>query len=128
MHATRAVQLHAWRLPAFVREILLVAVAALTYFGVRNLTVGAAPQAFANADRLRDLEQHARIARGATATAVLRITDAYNFPRSACRPTMAAGLRVYPPNQTAAKLVPFPFLACSRTGPVFMSVQAVQPA
>lgn len=75
---------------------------------------------------------HARrtitLARGATATAVLRIADADNFPRSVCRPTMAAGLRVYPPNQTTAKLVPFPFLACSRAGPVFMSVQAVQKA
>lgn len=61
MHATRAVPLDAWRHHAFIREISLVAVAALTYFGIRNLTVGAAAEAFANADWLRDLEQHARI-------------------------------------------------------------------
>lgn len=61
MHATRASQLHEWRPQPFFGEILLAAVAALTYFGVRNLTVGAAPEAFANADRLRELEQHARI-------------------------------------------------------------------
>jgi membrane-associated phospholipid phosphatase len=61
VHAARALQLHGWRPPAFVLEILLTVVAALTYFGIRNLTVGAAPEAFANADRLRDLEQHAGI-------------------------------------------------------------------
>jgi hypothetical protein len=61
MHPTRAVSLHEWRHHAFIREILLAAVAALTYFGVRNLTVGAAAEAFTNADRLRALEQHARL-------------------------------------------------------------------
>ncbi len=39
-----------------LREALLVALAALTYFGVRNLTVGAAPEAFANARRIARLE------------------------------------------------------------------------
>ena len=55
MHATRAVPLDAWRHHAYIREISLVLVAALTYFGIRNLTVGAATEAFANADWLRDL-------------------------------------------------------------------------
>jgi hypothetical protein len=68
------------------------------------------------------------LANGATATSVLQITDVYNFPRSACRPTTAAGLRVYPPNQTAAKIVPFPFAACSRTGPAYLSTEAVKKA
>ena len=61
MHATRAVPLHEWRRHAFIREILLAAVAALTYFGIRNLTVGAAAEALANADRLREVEQYVRI-------------------------------------------------------------------
>jgi membrane-associated phospholipid phosphatase len=61
MHATKASHLHEWRPRPFIGEILLAAVAALTYFGVRNLTVGAASEAFANADRLRELEQHAHI-------------------------------------------------------------------
>jgi hypothetical protein len=38
----------------------------------------------------------------------------------------AGGLRVYPPGQTASKLVPFPFRACSRSGPGYLSVEAVQ--
>jgi hypothetical protein len=39
-----------------LREALLVAVAALTYFGVRNLTVGASSEAFTNARRIERLE------------------------------------------------------------------------
>jgi curli biogenesis system outer membrane secretion channel CsgG len=65
------------------------------------------------------------LASGATVTAVLQIGDTGHFPPSTCRRVTAAGLRVYPPNQTAAKLVPFPFSACSRTGPVYLSVEAL---
>jgi Protein of unknown function (DUF4232) len=65
------------------------------------------------------------LANDATASATLRVVEAGNFPSSACHMTNAAGVRVYPPNQTAAKVVPFPFAACSRTGPVYLSVQAV---
>jgi hypothetical protein len=66
------------------------------------------------------------LANGATASAVLQVVDVLNFPRSVCRPTRAAGLRVFPPNQTVSKLVPFPLLACSRSGPAYLSVQVVQ--
>jgi hypothetical protein len=65
------------------------------------------------------------LANGATATAVLRITEAGNFPSSACHRVSAAGMRVYPPSQTASKVVPFPFDACSRPGPGYLSVEAV---
>jgi hypothetical protein len=51
---------------------------------------------------------------GAGASATLQIVEAGNFPRAACGPVTAAGLRVYPPNQRASKVVPFPFAACSR--------------
>jgi hypothetical protein len=62
---------------------------------------------------------------GATATAVLQITEAGNYPRSDCRQVTAAGLRVYPPGQKQAKLVPFPFAACSRTRATILHVEAV---
>jgi hypothetical protein len=68
------------------------------------------------------------LADGASAKAVLQITDVANFPAATCRPVNAAGLRVYPPNQTTSKIVPFPFRACSRNGPVYLSVEAVQHA
>ncbi|HWX97325.1 MAG TPA: DUF4232 domain-containing protein [Solirubrobacteraceae bacterium] len=64
-----------------------------------------------------------RLLPGATATAVLRIVDAANFPSSSCREVTAAGLRVYPPGQTASKLVPFPFKTCSRAGTANLAVR-----
>jgi hypothetical protein len=70
--------------------------------------------------------QRVTLANGATATATLQIAEAGNFPRATCRQVTAAGIRVYPPNQTAAKIVPFPFQACSRTGPNYLSVETVQ--
>jgi len=63
---------------------------------------------------------------GKTATALLQIVEVGNFPPSACRPVTAAGLRVFPPNQTRAKVVPFPFGACSRSGPVYLTVGPVR--
>ena len=66
------------------------------------------------------------LADGATATEVLRIVDVSLFTPSACRPVTAAGLRVYPPNQTASKVIPFPFRACSRSGLGYLSVQAIR--
>jgi uncharacterized protein DUF4232 len=66
-----------------------------------------------------------RLGIGGLASALLQITDVGNFPRSACRPTTAAGLRVYPPNQTGSKVIPFPFSACSRTGLAYLHVAVV---
>jgi hypothetical protein len=65
------------------------------------------------------------LANGATASAVLRIIDAGALP--SCAPVSAAGLRVYPPGQTRAKVVPFPFQACSRAGKSDLIVGAVAP-
>jgi hypothetical protein len=39
--------------------------------------------------------------------------------------TTAAGWRVYPPNQTASKVVPFPAGASGKAGPVYMHVGPV---
>jgi hypothetical protein len=66
-----------------------------------------------------------RLADGATASAALRIVQAANFPPASCHRRAAAGLRVYPPNQTASKAVPLPFQACALQGPVYLSVKAV---
>jgi Protein of unknown function (DUF4232) len=64
------------------------------------------------------------LASGATATAVLAITDVGVFPAGVCHPVTAAGLRVYPPNQFTSKLVPYPLRACT-TGQVFMHAGVV---
>ena len=62
----------------------------------------------------------------ATATAVLQVVDAGNYPRAACHPVTAAGLRVYPPNQTRSKIVPFPIPVCSKTSPHILFVGPVK--
>ncbi len=61
-----------------------------------------------------------------TATVVLQITVAENFPSSSCSPVTAAGLRVYPPGQKESTVVPFPFVACGKSGPRYLHVEAVQ--
>jgi hypothetical protein len=65
------------------------------------------------------------LAPGATASSALRIAATGVFPASSCRATTAAGLRVYPPNQTTSKIVPYPFGACSKAGATYLQVQAV---
>jgi membrane-associated phospholipid phosphatase len=62
MHAAPTLALHERGRSSFARELALAALAALTYFGVRNLTAGSAAAAYANADRVARLEERARIA------------------------------------------------------------------
>jgi hypothetical protein len=63
---------------------------------------------------------------GETASAVLQISQAANFPPAACHRVAAAGLRVYPPNAFTSKVVPLPFSACSRSGPAYLHVERVR--
>jgi len=77
------------------------------------------------AARLPAHPRRVTLRRGATAVATLQIVEALNFPKSRCHPMMAAGLRIFPPNTRASRVVPFPFLACSRRGLVYMNVKPV---
>jgi hypothetical protein len=61
-----------------------------------------------------------------TATVILQIAVAENFPTSVCSPITASGLRVYPPGQKESTVVPFPFVGCAKAGPQFLHVEAVQ--
>jgi hypothetical protein len=61
------------------------------------------------------------LARGATAHAVIGLTDPGFFPASACHPANAIGLRVFPPNDTKSTVVGFSFKACKTKGPKFLS-------
>jgi hypothetical protein len=60
-----------------------------------------------------------------TGHATLGIVETGVFSTSVCAPTIASGLRVFAPNQSRAAFVPFPFSACGRGGPKFLSVSAV---
>lgn len=68
-----------------------------------------------------------KLTNGATASAQLRVVDPGNFSPSACHETMAAGLRVSPPGQSASKVVPIPFATCSLASQKTLSVGVVKP-
>jgi hypothetical protein len=79
----------------------------------------------AGRDRARS-PRRVTLAPGQTAHVILRIVNVANYPRARCRPVEAFGLRVYPPNARASAEIPFAFRACSRRGPVYLSVRAVE--
>ena len=68
------------------------------------------------------------LANNATATAMLAVTNAENFPPALCHLKMAAGVRVTPPDQSAAKIVPLPFGECTLKMPQILVIESVQKA
>ena len=71
--------------------------------------------------------ENATLGRSDTATVVLKITDVGVYGPSTCDDASAAGLRVFPPNQSTSTFVPYPFTACSHTAPTVLTVEAVEP-
>jgi hypothetical protein len=69
-----------------------------------------------------------RLANDATGYALIRYSDVITGgggPKP-CDAVISAGLRVFPPGQTAAKQVPLPLPACTRPHVVYMNVEPVQ--
>jgi Protein of unknown function (DUF4232) len=65
------------------------------------------------------------LAPGATANALLQIVDALNYPSSACSPTTATDLRIYPPNQLDPLYLATTAQGCSKNSQVlFISAVA----
>lgn len=62
---------------------------------------------------------------GGTAHVILQIVDVFNYSPTACNPTKAYGLRVYPPNQKASVVLPLTFEACAKGGPTYLAVDPV---
>ncbi|MGH3183937.1 MAG: DUF4232 domain-containing protein [Streptosporangiaceae bacterium] len=65
------------------------------------------------------------LAPGATATAVLQIVDALNYPASACSPVKATNLKVYPPNQRAPVYLANTSYGCAKSVQILF-ISAVQ--
>jgi len=63
---------------------------------------------------------------GGSVFANFGITHASFYPAATCRPTTAAGLRVYAPNQVYAKIIPFPFATCNSTSMSNLKIYPVQ--
>ncbi|WNM33717.1 DUF4232 domain-containing protein [Streptomyces sp. Li-HN-5-11] len=66
------------------------------------------------------------LAPGATGNALLRITDAGNYPTAQCHPTATQYLQVYPPGQTTPIYAPYNSTACAGMIGI-LSVSAIQP-
>jgi hypothetical protein len=67
------------------------------------------------------------LAPGQTAHSVLRVTSTKTFQPTACVQVNAPELRVTLPDQVRPTFVPLHLSACSKKGPKFLSVQAIQP-
>jgi hypothetical protein len=67
------------------------------------------------------------LAPGQTAHSVLRVTSTGAFQRTECAQVIVPELRVMLPDQLRPTFVPIHLSACSKKGPHFLSVQAIQP-
>jgi hypothetical protein len=64
---------------------------------------------------------------GQTANALLRITQAGNYPASECDPRPTTYLQIYPPNQTTPIYLGYKSTGCSSSAVNLLSVGVVQP-
>ena len=85
-----------------------------------------AVRATGNRTRTVTLKAATSVFRPAVATTTLGISNGVTASSPSCHAVLAAGLRVYPPNQKAALAVPLPFAACANRGPHFLNVRAIR--
>jgi hypothetical protein len=64
---------------------------------------------------------------GQTAHSVLRVAGTGTFQPTVCARVTASELRVVVPDQVRPEYMPIHVSACSKPGPKFLSVQAIQP-
>ena len=89
------------------------------YPGVSGVTLGGT-QIGSPAARYSNNPHTVTLANGATTHALVGVVNAGVIPAPQCHPVTASGLRVYPPNQTQSRVVPYPFPACSTSGPIYL--------
>jgi uncharacterized cupredoxin-like copper-binding protein len=63
---------------------------------------------------------------GQTGNAVLRITQALNYPSATCSPKATMFLRIYPPNQTTSTDLAFKSTGCTSTKVNLLTIGVVQ--
>lgn len=66
------------------------------------------------------------LAPGQTASALLRVSQALNYPQATCSPAATTFLRVYPPGQTQAILLPFKATGCTSNSVKLLTVGVMQ--
>ena len=66
------------------------------------------------------------LAPGQTANALLRITQALNYPSATCSPTATTYLQIYPPNQTTAIYLAYQSTGCTSKSVNLLTIGVVQ--
>ena len=66
------------------------------------------------------------LAPGQTANALLRVTQAVNYPSATCSPAKTAYLQVYPPNQTTAIYLAYSSTGCASASVNLLTIGVVQ--
>jgi hypothetical protein len=67
------------------------------------------------------------LAPGQTGNALLRITQALNYPQAKCSPKKTTYLQIYPPNQTTPIYLAYATTGCSSTSVNLLTIGVVQP-
>jgi hypothetical protein len=105
--------------------------AACTLFGYPGVALaGGTPVTQIGAAAARSKASSARLvtlAAGKTANALLRITQAANYPASRCAPRASTYLQIYPPNQTTPIYLAYKSTGCSSSAVNLLTVGVVQP-
>jgi hypothetical protein len=108
-------------------ELTNVSSHACHLFGFPGVSAFAGHQLGSPAQRNHAVPEHTvTLAPGDTAHTVVQITDVSNFSASQCKPVLATGLKVIPPDERTSLGIPFSFRACSKAGPIFLTIQPIQ--
>jgi hypothetical protein len=98
------------------------------YSGVSLLTSSRGPQLGAAAARQPAGLEAVVVGPAERADETVRVTNPEAYPPSSCGLTPAAGLRVYPPDQTVPVWIPLPLPGCSSTSETLMRVWPIRSA
>jgi len=63
---------------------------------------------------------------GQTGNALLRITQALNYPTQTCSPKATTYLQIYPPNQTTPTYLAYSATGCASTSVKLLTIGVVQ--
>jgi hypothetical protein len=102
-----------------------------TLFGYPGVALaGGNPVAQVGAAATRDSAAKATLVTldpGATASTLLRITEALNYPESKCSPKKTTFLQIYPPNETTPVYVAFSSTGCASTSVNLLTIGVMRP-
>jgi hypothetical protein len=65
------------------------------------------------------------LAPGETGNALLRVTQALNYPSATCSPAATTYLQIYPPDQFTPIYLPYKTTGCSKTAVNLLSVSVI---